>query len=200
LILLGGKTRENIIGVARSANDTLTARDIAAAQPAFARAHVVVAQLEIPLPTVIAAARQAQQAKIPFVLNPAPARALPENLLSLVHTLTPNEHEAALLTGQKDPERAGPALLRQGCQHVVITLGARGALLASAQGLQYFCAPKVKPVDTVGAGDCFTGWLAVGLAEQLPLIEAIPRALSAASLSVTRAGAQNGLPYRREVS
>jgi ribokinase len=200
LILLGGKTRENIIGVARSANDMLTARDIATAQSAFARAHVVVTQLEIPFSAVVAAARQAQQAKIPFILNPAPARALPENLLSLVHTLTPNEHEAALLTGQKDPERAGSALLRQGCQHVVITLGARGALLASAQGLQYFCAPKVKPVDTVGAGDCFTGWLAVGLAEQLPLIEAIPRALNAASLSVTRPGAQNGLPYRREVS
>ena len=200
LILLGRDQGENLIAVARSANDTLSPRDLASAAPAFRQAAVIVSQLEVPLETVIRAAHLAHQARVPFLLNPAPARKLPATLLRLVHTLVPNEHEAALLTGEKRPERAGTKLLQAGCGQVVITLGAQGSLLVRQAGSQHFAAPKVKPRDTVGAGDCFTGWLATGIAEGLPIEKAIQRALRAASLSVTRPGAQSGMPFRREIT
>jgi ribokinase len=200
LILLGGKSRENLIGVARSANDLLSPGHLKKARAEFKRAQAVVAQLETPLNTVIEAAKLAHAAGVPFLLNPAPARKLPKTLLKRVHTLTPNEHEAELLTGDSDPAKAGVKLLKSGCRQVVITLGAKGALLVDARGTKHFRAPKVKPVDTVGAGDCFSGWLAVGIAEGLPIEASIERALCAASLSVTRPGAQSGMPYRREVN
>ena len=153
----------------------------------------------MPLATVLRAAEMARAYNVPFLLNPAPARALPRKLLKLVDTLTPNESEAALLTGRSDPTKAGAALLKSGCRQVAITLGAKGALLVNANGSLHFPAPKIKPVDTVGTGDCFTGWLAVGMAEGLPIAQAIERALRAASLSVTRAGAQPSMPFRREI-
>jgi ribokinase len=199
LILVGGKTRENMIAVARSANDVLAPGHLQAARAEFGRAQVVVAQLEVPLDAVIEAAELAHAAHAPLLLNPAPARPLPKRLLRLVHMLTPNEHEATLLTGESDPAKAGARLLASGCSQVVITLGAQGALLVDATGARHFRAPKVRPVDTVGAGDCFSGWLAVGIAEGLAIEETVERALRAASLSVTRAGAQAGLPHRHEI-
>ncbi len=199
LILVGGAHRDNMIVVAHSANDTVNARDIAAAAPAIKKAAAIVAQLEIPLPAILEGAKLAHREGIPFLLNPAPARPLPDVLLKRVTVLTPNESEATLLTGKKDAVSAGKALVKRGCRNVVITLGGKGALLVNADGARHFNAPKVKPVDTVGAGDCFNGWLAVGLAEGLPFDQAIPRAIRAASLSVTRPGAQESMPYRKEV-
>jgi len=181
LILVGGRDRQNLIAVAHSANDTLGADDVRAARPAFQRADAVVAQLEVPLDAVLAAAQLAAEAGIPFILNPAPARKLPARLLRLVDTLTPNEHEAKTVGA--------------GARRTVVTQGARGVRIGSL----LIPAPKVKPVDTVGAGDCFTAWLAVGLAEGLPLEEAARRAVRAASISVTRSGAQASMPYRQEV-
>lgn len=178
LILVGGKTRENLIAVARSANERVSLRDVN-----FAGYDAVVAQLEVPLPVVIEAARRAHAADIPFILNPAPARKLPAALLRLVHTLVPNKHEFALLG-------------RPQCRHVVVTRGARGAQIV---GGKLIPAPRVTPVDTVGAGDCFTAWLAVGIAEGLPLEPSVRRAVWAAAVSVTRPGAQPSMPYRREV-
>jgi len=199
LILVGGASRENMIAVARSSNDRLSAQDVKRAAPAFRKSAVVLAQLEIPLPAVMEASRIAGKLGLPFILNPAPARQLPENLLRKVHTLIPNEHEAALLSGEEDPVRAGAALLARGCRQVLITRGAKGAVLVSREGVKEFPAPKVKPVDTVGAGDCFCGWFALGLAEGLPMEDSVRRALRAASLSVTRKGAQDSMPRRAEV-
>ena len=176
LILIGGRDRQNLIAVAKSANDCVKNIRIP-------KADAVVAQLEIPLPAVLEAARQAKAAGIPFILNPAPARKLPAELLRLVHTLVPNEHEYALLG-------------RPRCRQVVVTLGVKGAQII---GGPLIPAPKVKPVDTVGAGDCFTAWLAVGIAEKLPLEQAVARACRAAAIAVTRPGAQAGMPWRREV-
>jgi ribokinase len=174
LILVGGKTRENLIAVARSANEHVSLRGVN-----FAGYDAVLCQLEIPLSIVHEAARRAKAAGIPFILNPAPARKLPAALLRLVHTLVPNEHEVV-----------------PGARHTVITLGARGAQIGQLR----IPAPKVKPVDTVGAGDCFCAWLAVGIAEGLSLEDAARRAVRAASISVTRPGAQAGMPRRREVA
>lgn len=199
VILLGGRERQNQIVVAKSANDLVSPAMVKKAAPAIRRAAAVVAQLEIPLPAVLATARWAAAAKVPFVLNPAPAQPLPLALLKLTDTLVPNEHEAELLTGERDPARAARLLLRRGCRRVVVTLGSRGALLADATGVRSLKAVKVKPVDTVGAGDCFTAWLAVGLAEGMTLDDSARRAMKAAAIAVTRPGAQAGMPYRREV-
>ncbi|MEI8063968.1 MAG: ribokinase [Verrucomicrobiota bacterium] len=181
LILVGGRDRQNLIAVSRSANDTLSAADVRAARSAFRQADAVVAQLEIPLAAVQASAELAAEAGIPFILNPAPAQKLPAKLLRLVETLTPNEHEVRVVG--------------KGARRTVVTLGARGVLIGKLR----VPAPKVKPVDTVGAGDCFTAWLAVGIAEGLSLEDAARRAVRAASIAVTRSGAQPGMPYRREV-
>jgi ribokinase len=199
LILLGGKSRENLIAVARSANDLLSPETVRAVRPEFSKSDVIVTQLEIPLTAVKEAARLASEERKPFLLNPAPARALPKSLLRLVHTLTPNEHEATILTGEQSPERAGEKLLKAGCRHVVITLAAKGAMLVDESGIHRFPAPKVKPVDTVGAGDCFTGWLATGIAEGLTMEQAVERAVRAAGISITRPGAQDAMPRREEV-
>ena len=181
LILIGGRDRHNQIAVARSANDTLSAADVRAARSVFRQADVVVAQLEVPLPAVQAAAELAREAGIPFILNPAPARKLPAKLLRLVDTLTPNEHEFKIVG--------------KGARRAVVTLGSQGVRIGKLR----IPSPKVKPVDTVGAGDCFTAWLAVGIAEGLSLEDAARRAVRAASIAVTRPGAQPGMPYRREV-
>jgi ribokinase len=199
LILVGGKSRENLIAVAQSANDTLTRADVLRAEGAIASADVVVAQLEVPLEAVTTAAQLAAVHGRPFILNPAPARKLPASLLRLVHTLTPNESEAASLTGKQDPIDAANALLRKGCRQVVVTLGSRGALLAEATRHQFIRAPKVRPADTVGAGDCFTAWLAVGLASGLSARDAVTQAITAASICVTRPGAQTSMPTSNEV-
>ena len=217
LIMVGGKTRENAIAVAKSANDALTPADVRAAEAAMRKAAVVVAQLEVPLPAVIAAAELAEKHGVPFVLNPAPARPLPKSLLRRVHTLVPNEEEAAQLaqtsrvpqsvketrlqTAGAKAAQSAATLIGIGCQNVVITLGAKGALVASATGrLHHIPAPRVKPVDTVGAGDCFTAWLAVGIGEELPLIDAAARAAAASAIAVTRPGAQAGMPLLAELS
>jgi len=199
LILIGGKDRQNVIAVARSANDDLAARDVRRALARSKTVGCILCQLEVPLATVTAAAKIAERRGAPFVLNPAPARALPRSLLKLVHTLTPNEHEARILTGSKDPRKAASLLQKMGCENVVVTLGSRGALVATPQEVAIVRAPKVRAVDTVGAGDCFSAWLAVGIAEGLTLHDAAARAVRAASLAVTRRGAQAAMPYRREV-
>jgi ribokinase len=199
LILLGGKSRENLIAVARSANDLLSPETVRAVRSEFSKSDVIVAQLEIPLTAVKEAAKLASEERKPFLLNPAPARALPKSLLRLVHTLTPNEHEAAILTGEQSPERAGEKLLKAGCRHVVITLGAQGAMLVDGSGIHRFPAPTMKPVDTVGAGDCFTGWVASGIAEGLTMEQAVEHAVRAAGIAVTRPGAQDAMPRRDEV-
>lgn len=199
LILLGGKTRENMIGVARSANDEVSPEDVLTAATLLAKAKVVVAQLEIPLSTVEAAAESAWESKAIFILNPAPARKLPKSLLQKVGILTPNENEAELLTGKSDPSEAARVLLAQGVGRVAITLGAKGVLLRDESGERIIKAPRVKPLDTTGAGDCFSGWLAAGMAENLSFDAAAGRAVRAASVAVTRKGAQAGMPHRFEI-
>jgi ribokinase len=200
LILVGGKSRENLIAVAQSANDTLGKTDILRAEKAIAAADVIVAQLEVPLAAVTAAAELATAYHRPFILNPAPAQKLPVALLRLVHTLTPNENEVAMLTGHTDPRTAANFLHRKGCRQAVITLGSRGALLSNATSQQIIPAPKVRPVDTVGAGDCFTAWLAVGLASGMAAPDAVAQAATAASICVTRSGAQAAMPTKKEVA
>jgi len=195
---------ENSIAVASGANGRLIPSDVKKAERAIAGANSVLMQLETPLETVQAAARSAARAKVPVILNPAPARKLPAELLRLVSILTPNETEAELLTGiavrnEESAARAAEALLARGVKTVIITLGARGAFLAEASTRQLVPGFKVKPVDTTAAGDVFNGALAVALGEGRPLIEAVRFANAAAAISVTRLGAQPSAPARSEI-
>jgi len=195
---------ENSIGVASGANGRLSPEDVAAAQPALERADVVLLQLEVPLETVTAAAERAAERGVRVVLNPAPARELPDQLLQNVSVLTPNETEAELLTGvsvqdEASAREAADRLRARGVETVIVTLGARGALVRSADRCELVPAFPVEPVDTTAAGDVFNGVLAVGLAEGKPLLEAVRFANAAAALSVTKLGAQPSAPTRQAV-
>ena len=203
-LIFVGRDGENSIGVAGGANQRLSPRDVAAARGVISKARVLLLQLETPLRTVEAAARLASKAKVQVVLNPAPAQPLSDRLLRRVSVLTPNETEASLLTGigVKDipsAVRAARSLKRRGVGTVIITLGAKGALVADGQGEHWVRGFKVKAVDTTAAGDVFCGALAVRLAEGSPLLEAVRFAHAAAAISVTRAGAQPSIPSRREI-
>lgn len=203
LIFLGGSEKQNMIGVARSANDALTGRHVLEARDAFKDAAVVVGQLEVPLEAVVAAALEAERAGALFLLNPAPVPAapVPQTLWKSVGVATPNEHEVLELTGAGSVDDGAARLLTWGCGIVIVTLGANGARIYRADSApQHIPAPRVQPVDTVGAGDCFTGWLAVGLASGLDPVQAAAQAVEAAALSVTRPGAQAAMPRRDEVN
>jgi len=203
-LIFVGANGENSIAVASGANARLTPADLQKAKKAFHESKVVVLQLETPLPTVAAAVALAAAAGARVILNPAPARPLPDKLLARLYLLTPNESEAELLTGvavndDAGVARAADALLARGVQNVIITLGARGAFVAGKEARGFIKGYKVKPVDTTGAGDVFNGALAVALAEGKPLLEAVRFGCAAAALSVTRLGAQTSAPVRREI-
>jgi ribokinase len=195
---------ENSIAVAPGANARLAPADVRRARSAFERADVLLTQLEIPLPTVIAAIKLAARNRVLTILNPAPAQTLPDDLLRQVSILTPNEHEAELLTGIKvrgeaSGVRAAAKLRNRGVQTVIITLGARGALIVNEVVRCLVPGFKVKPVDTTAAGDIFNGALAVALAEGLSLRDAVRLANAAAAISVTQMGAQPSAPRRSEI-
>ncbi len=203
-LIFVGQSGENSIAVASGANARLTPADLKKAISAFRRSSVVVLQLETPLKTVEAAVKLAVTAGARVILNPAPARPLPDDLLQGVYLLTPNESEAEILTGmpvndEAAAAKAADALLARGVQNVIITLGARGAFVAGKQARGLVQGYTVKPVDTTGAGDVFNGTLAVALAEGKSLLDAARFASAAAAISVTRLGAQTSAPRRAEI-
>jgi ribokinase len=195
---------ENSIAVASGANAKLSPADIRRSAAAIRSAAILVMQLETPPATVQAAADMAARCGVRVIVNPAPARPLPDTLLKRVSILTPNETEAELLTGIKVSSAAAAAkacanLRSRGVRTVILTLGRRGAFLADVDGQRHIAGFTVKAVDTTAAGDVFNGALAVALAERRPLHEAVRFANAAAALSVTRLGAQPSAPQRREV-
>jgi ribokinase len=203
-LIFVAKSGENSIGVASGANSSLLPADVRKAIPLIRSAAVLVAQLETPLATVRAAAQAAVKANVPVILNPAPARPLPNALLKLVSIMTPNETEAELLTGINVADEAGAAaaaaqLRARGVGTVVITLGMRGAYVAGADVRQIVPGFRVKAVDTTAAGDVFNGALAVALAEGRAMLDAVRFANAAAALSVTRRGAQPSAPTRASI-
>ena len=203
-LIFVGKDGENSIAVAGGANAKLSPADVRKAKAAIAGASVLVMQLETPLESVQAAADLAAKAGVRVILNPAPAQPLPDKLLKCVSILTPNETEAELLTGIAVTDTASAAvaaakLRARGVQTVIITLGARGAFVATENGGQLVPGFKVKAVDTTAAGDIFNGALAVALGEGKPLKQAVRFANAAAAISVTRLGAQLSAPARREI-
>lgn len=195
---------ENAIVVAPGANSRLTPEHVRGAVEAIRQADVLLLQLEIPVDSVLAAAEMAKQAGATVILNPAPARDIPDSLLEMVDVITPNETEAAMLaglasTGGMPPGDIGRRLAAKSACDVVLTLGAKGAEVISKDEAYLLDAVKVEPVDTTGAGDSFNGALAVALAEGKGLSEAVKFAIKAAAITVTRVGAQPSLPTRAEV-
>jgi ribokinase len=195
---------ENSIGVASGANLCLSPADVHQAASAIQDASALVMQLETPLETVRAAAQIAAAKRVPVILNPAPAQSLDDALLALVTVLTPNETEAELLTGVPVADvaaaaRAAEVLRSRGVSQVIITLGARGAWVASTAFQGLVPAFPVQPVDTTAAGDVFNGALAVAMSEQRPLEQAVRFACAAAALSVQKLGAQPSAPPRAEI-
>ena len=187
---------DNAIIVISGANALLTPADLDAAESAFAATDVVLAQLEVPLPTVERGAELAARHKKPFVLNPAPAMRLPETLLARCALLTPNEYELATALGQ--PDARWQDLLGKLPGRVVMTKGGEGAYFSDTQGaLHHQLGFPVKPVDTTGAGDTFVGALVAFWA--MGLDEAVRRGAAAGALSVTKPGAQGGMPTLAEL-
>lgn len=194
---------ENQIAVASGANGTLDGRTVAAALDAIdpPAGSVVLAGFEIPDDACLAAARWAGTRGLRMVLNPAPARPLDEGLLATHPILTPNETEAAQLTGASGPEAAARALVTRTGAPVIVTLGADGALLFDpAHGaVERVPAPQVESVDATGAGDALSGVLAACLASGVPVLGALSWAVTAATVSTTGVGARGALPERAEV-
>jgi ribokinase len=203
LIMVDG-SGNNIIVVAPGANQKLCPEDVKEAESDIASAGCVVAQLEVPLETVEFAARLANTSGVPFILDPAPAQKLKPELLQMIDVLKPNETEAQILTGVKvtgeDSARAAAKnLLEQGVKAVVLTMGAKGFLLADSDRAEFVPAIKVNAVDATAAGDAFTGSLAFGLAQGQGLFEAACFASYVAALSVAKMGAQSSMPSAQEV-
>jgi ribokinase len=200
LILVDGVTRDNLIAVAKSANETVDSATVSSARAAFIAADVIVSQLEIRDGAIEAIARLSHELNKPFLLNPAPSRPLPKQIYESVQVIVVNEHEARDLSGMPGIDESIGWLRDQGCRNVVVTLGAEGVKFSDGPKIGFVPARKVKALDTTGAGDCFVGWLAVGIGEKMSLDRAIERACIAASIAVTRPGAQAAMPFRDEVS
>jgi ribokinase len=189
---------DNQIAVASGANHELTGdhvtaalRGAAGAPAPLLRGAGVLICFEIPDAAVVAGAQAAARAGAALVVNPAPARPLPDALLATRPILTPNQHEAAALSGAEDPERAARDLAQRTGAPVVVTLGERGALVAEPVGdTTLHAAPAVEAVDATGAGDVFNGVLTTELAAGTALHPAVDAAVAAAARSVTRPGAR----------
>ena len=182
---------DNAIVVIPGANHRLSEAHVQAAERVIRDADVVLSQLEVPMPTVLAAARMARKHDKPFILNPAPAQKLPGELLDLVTLITPNEFELATALGCKGADYTELLDFLPG--RVAMTRGAHGAFYSCSSGtLHHQPSFAVEVVDTTGAGDTFNAALATFW--HLGLAEAIRRACAAAALSVTRLGAQGGMP------
>jgi ribokinase len=196
---------QNSIVVASGANFRLTSEQVAMALSNLPPYDALILQLESPLDAVLVAARRAQEAGARVILNPAPARPLPETLLDCVDVLIPNESEASLLASmpiqsRKEAEEAARRLLDRGLQAVILTRGGEGALVVTAEGRAVHLPPhQVEVVDATAAGDAFVAGVTVGLGEGLSLIEAARLGNATGAMTVTRMGAQSSFPTREEV-
>ena len=194
-IVAVGPDGENQIVVAAGANAEVTF-DESAADRLPGDGGVLLASLEIPMTAALAAVAAARERGMIAILNPAPAQRLPRQLLALGPILTPNQDELRAISGVDDREAAIAVLGRAGAGPVVVTLGASGALLADGSERLLIPAAAARVVDATGAGDTFSGVLAAWLASGRPTREAVAAANLAAGLSVTQAGARDGMPRR----
>ncbi|MCD8165976.1 MAG: ribokinase [Bacteroides sp.] len=195
---------ENCIAVASGANMQLLPADLQRATEAIEEADSILMQLEIPIETVEYVAHTANARGEKVILNPAPAQPLSEELLRDLYLITPNETEAEMISGipitdDESAILAARKISALGVDNVVITLGARGALVYNQEICRFVDGYKVKAVDTTAAGDIFNGALLVGLMENRSLIDSVCFTCKTSAIAVTRVGAQSSAPYRNEV-
>lgn len=203
-LILVDDSGANVIAVAPGANARLSPADLDALPGLFEGASHLLCQLECPAEVFAAAAARARAEGVTTVLNPAPARALDDSTLRLVDLLTPNQTELAVLAGRPADDDAGieaaaRSLLDRGVGRVLVTLGERGALLVPPEATSSFGARSVRAVDTTGAGDAFNAGLVAGLADGLPLEDAVELGLRAGAFCVTRLGVVDGLPTMEQL-
>ena len=192
---------QNSIVLSAGANGKVSIQDIDRLK---VDANLLLLQLEIPLESVVHAAQWAKGRGMTVLLNPAPARELPDELISAVDYLLPNETELNLLSGvpgtdAPSAEEAARVLLKRGAKHVIVTLGAKGALIVSPGRVQQIDAYRVDVVDTTAAGDAFIGGFASALLRGLELDQAVKYGNACGALAVTKFGAQPSLPTKEEV-
>ena len=200
MILLDEKSGENQISVATGANSDLTVKDVDRAAATIRKADLLLLQLEIPIPAAARAAAIAKKAGVPVLLNPSPMpkQHLPSTFLACIDFVVPNQGELVRMASKASERMAAERLFRAGMKALVVTLGAKGARTITPEGIEQIPSFRVRAVDTVGAGDCFSGYLAAGLAEGKNLQDAALLASAAGAVSVTKRGAQKGMPRRSE--
>jgi ribokinase len=203
-ITVDESTGQNQIAVAAGANRKVSVEHVRDALSVFRAAGVLLVQLELPPETVDAALELARANHVRSILDPAPVRALADETLAKIDVLTPNEVEAEALSGLRihDVESAaaaGAALQAKTRGDVVVTLGAGGCVWVHATGFEHVPAPRVRALDTTGAGDAFNGALAVALARGEPLSRALRGAVRAGSASTLRRGAAAAMPTEADL-
>lgn len=195
---------ENCIVVASGANGDLSEADIDASSAAIKACGILLLQLESPIPTVLKAAKMAHEAGAMVVLNPAPACELPEELFRYIDLFIPNETELSTFSGlpvnnPEEAEKAAAVMQQKGVGRLIVTMGSKGALICEGGPATFVPAHKVKAVDTTAAGDTFCGALCVAISEGKSLKEAAEFACAASALTVQKMGAQNSIPYRKDL-
>ncbi len=201
------RNAENSIVVASGANADISVSDIDAAADEIRSSGILLLQLEIPVPAVVRAAQIAHEAGVYVVLNPAPATELPQEIYENIDLFIPNQTEIALLTGcnpdNEDSLREGvETLFARGVKNVILTKGSKGSMLVQNgdwSSRRDVPAKKVQAVDTTAAGDTFCGALCVALSENKSMDDAVEFATKASSLTVQKLGAQESIPYRKEI-
>ncbi len=202
------KNAENSIVVASGANAAITIEDIEAVADEIRNAGILLLQLEIPVPAVVRAAQIAAEAGVFVVLNPAPATELPVEIYKCLDLFIPNQTEIQLLTGHCPNDEEGlkagfDELFSRGVKNIILTKGSKGSMLVQNKDWETRLdvpAKKVQAVDTTAAGDTFCGALCVALAEGKPLSVAIEFATKASSLTVQKLGAQESIPYKKDIN
>jgi ribokinase len=196
---------ENCIVVASGANGDLSEADIDSFEKDLKECAILLLQLETPIPSVLKAAKIAHEAGATVVLNPAPATALPEEIFRYIDLFIPNETELSTFSGlsvtnAEEAEKAAAAMQAKGVGKLIVTMGSKGALICEGGPGVFVPAHKVKAVDTTAAGDTFCGALCVAVSEGKSLKEAAEFACAASALTVQKMGAQNSIPYRKEIN
>ena len=203
-LILVDNTGENCISVASGANGDITPEDIDSVADVIRSAGFLILQLEIPVESVLRAAKIAHEAGVYVILNPAPACKLPGELFKYISLMTPNRTETAFMSGceVKDDEslaKAVDVLRGYGVQDFVVTLGSKGSLVIKKDHTEMIPSLKVNAVDATAAGDTFCGALCVALSEGLSLEDAARFATKASAITVQRMGAQDSIPTRAEI-
>lgn len=201
-LIMVNKEGENCIVVAPGANANLLPVDIDKVKD-IAEAEIILMQLEIPMGTITTVIKNAKANRQKVIINPAPAQPLDDELLNGLFLVTPNETEASLLTGitvtdEATAAQAADIFLSKGVRNVIITLGKQGAYFQNNNLKFKVDAPVVQAMDTTAAGDTFSGALTVAITEKMDWEQSLKFAVKAASISVTRLGAQASVPYRNE--